>query len=98
MGIMTEIGNRLGQTHVYLGVARCWLVQKEFDKVPIIMYKSRLENATDIILLYIIIMTHPPSLFIFQALDSLQRAQELADGIGNKVTGVPAFKQKCHLR
>lgn len=35
-----------------------------------------------------VIMTHPASLFIFQALDSLQRAQELADGMGNKVTDV----------
>lgn len=33
LGIMTEIGNRLGQAHVYLGVARCWLIQKEFEKV-----------------------------------------------------------------
>lgn len=31
--IMTEIGNRLGQAHVCLGVAKCWLLQKEFDKV-----------------------------------------------------------------
>lgn len=30
---MTEIGNRLGQTQVYLGVAKCWLLQKEFKKV-----------------------------------------------------------------
>lgn len=30
---MTEIGNRLGQTHVYVGVAKCWLLQKEYDKV-----------------------------------------------------------------
>ncbi|TNN86981.1 receptor-associated protein of the synapse [Liparis tanakae] len=51
LSIMTEIGNRLGQSHVYLGVAKCWLLQKEFDK----------------------------------ALDSLQRAQELADGMGNKL-------------
>ncbi|KAM3609872.1 uncharacterized protein V6R79_021659 [Siganus canaliculatus] len=32
LGIMIEIGNRLGQTHVYLGVAKCWLIQKELDK------------------------------------------------------------------
>ncbi|XP_038136332.1 43 kDa receptor-associated protein of the synapse [Cyprinodon tularosa] len=51
LGIMTEIGNRLGQAHVYLGVAKCWLLQKEFDK----------------------------------ALESLERAQELADGMGNKL-------------
>lgn len=37
LGIMTEIGNRLGQAHVYLGVAKCWLLQKEFDKVPVFM-------------------------------------------------------------
>ncbi|CAM9102415.1 unnamed protein product [Lampetra planeri] len=51
LGIMTEIGNRLGLTHVQMGVAKCWLLQKEFDK----------------------------------ALDCLQRAQELADGMGNKL-------------
>lgn len=33
MCIMTETGNRLGQVHVYLGVAKCWLTQKELDKV-----------------------------------------------------------------
>lgn len=33
LAIMTEIGNRLGQTQVYLGVAKCWLLQKEYDKV-----------------------------------------------------------------
>lgn len=37
LGIMTEIGNRLGQAHVYLGVARCWLIQKEFEKVCILL-------------------------------------------------------------
>ncbi|KAM6925760.1 43 kDa receptor-associated protein of the synapse [Anarrhichthys ocellatus] len=58
LGIMTEIGNRLGQSHVYLGVAKCWLLQKELDK----------------------------------ALDSLQRAQELADGMGNKLC---ALKVHC---
>lgn len=30
---MTEIGNRLGQIQVLLGVAKCWLIQKEPDKV-----------------------------------------------------------------
>ncbi|KAM3870343.1 43 kDa receptor-associated protein of the synapse isoform 1-T1 [Diretmus argenteus] len=51
MCIMTEIGNRLGQAQVYLGVVKCWLLQKEFDK----------------------------------ALDSLQRAEEVAEGLGNKL-------------
>ncbi|MEE6499209.1 hypothetical protein FKM82_003358 [Ascaphus truei] len=51
MSIMTEIGNRLGQTHVLLGVSKCWLQQKEMDK----------------------------------ALDGLQKAQELAEEIGNKL-------------
>uniref|UniRef100_A0A4W3GS29 Receptor-associated protein of the synapse, 43kD n=1 Tax=Callorhinchus milii TaxID=7868 RepID=A0A4W3GS29_CALMI len=31
--IMAEIGNRLGQSQVLLGIAKCWLVQKEMDKV-----------------------------------------------------------------
>lgn len=33
MSIMTEIGNRLGQIQVLLGVAKCWVIQKELDKV-----------------------------------------------------------------
>lgn len=37
---MTEIGNRLGQIYVYLGVAKCWLLQKEFDKVFFIVFFS----------------------------------------------------------
>lgn len=41
---MTEIGNRLGQTHVYVGVAKSWLVQKEFDKVSMIRYKLSLQK------------------------------------------------------
>lgn len=93
---MTEIGNRFGQTQVYLGVAKCWLGQKEFDKVLTIMYKPQLQNVTDRIVLCFLIMAHPPSLFIFQALDSLQRAQELADGMGNKVTGAPHTGQNTH--
>uniref|UniRef100_A0A670Z0L1 Receptor associated protein of the synapse n=1 Tax=Pseudonaja textilis TaxID=8673 RepID=A0A670Z0L1_PSETE len=33
MSIMTEIGNRLGQVQVLLGVAKCWLMQKDPDKL-----------------------------------------------------------------
>lgn len=33
MSIMTEIGNRLGQVHVLLGVAKCWMARKVLDKV-----------------------------------------------------------------
>lgn len=33
MSIMTEIGNRLGQVHVLLGVAKCWIARKVLDKV-----------------------------------------------------------------
>lgn len=70
---MTEIGNRLGQTQVYLGVAKCWLLQKEYDKVG----WTRATSFTG---------THAhPVRACLQALESLQRAQELADGIGNKV-------------
>lgn len=32
MSIMTEIGNRLGQVHVLLGVAKCWIARKVLDK------------------------------------------------------------------
>ncbi|XP_054632110.1 43 kDa receptor-associated protein of the synapse isoform X2 [Dunckerocampus dactyliophorus] len=56
LGIMTEIGNRLGQGHVHLAVAKCWLLLKEYDK----------------------------------ALDSLERAQALADGMGNKLCTLKA--------
>lgn len=43
-------------------------------------------------------MTHAVSLFLFQALDSLQRAQELADGMGNKVTGTPYIGNRIKHR
>jgi hypothetical protein len=33
MSIMTEIGNRLGQVQVLLGVAKCWMARKSLDKV-----------------------------------------------------------------
>ena len=33
MSIMTEIGNRLGQVQVLLGVAKCWVARKALDKV-----------------------------------------------------------------
>ncbi|NP_001407783.1 43 kDa receptor-associated protein of the synapse isoform f [Mus musculus] len=33
MSIMTEIGNRLGQVHVLLGVAKCWMARKVQDKL-----------------------------------------------------------------
>ncbi|MBN3320716.1 RAPSN protein, partial [Atractosteus spatula] len=36
MCIMTEIGNRLGQAHIYLGVAKCWLLQKDLDKLCVL--------------------------------------------------------------
>ncbi|XP_056455500.1 43 kDa receptor-associated protein of the synapse-like [Gadus chalcogrammus] len=51
MCIMTEIGNRLGQAQIYLGVAKCWLLQKDLDK----------------------------------AQESLHRAEELAEELGNKL-------------
>uniref|UniRef100_A0A8C3S062 Receptor associated protein of the synapse n=2 Tax=Durocryptodira TaxID=1579337 RepID=A0A8C3S062_CHESE len=51
MSIMTEIGNRLGQIQVLLGVAKCWVIQKELDK----------------------------------ALEGIEKAQELAEGLGNKL-------------
>ncbi|KAM6204784.1 43 kDa receptor-associated protein of the synapse isoform 2-T2 [Sarcoramphus papa] len=34
MSIMTEIGNRLGLIQVLLGMTKCWMIQKELDKVP----------------------------------------------------------------
>lgn len=33
MSIMTEIGNRLGQVQVLLGMAKCWIARKALDKV-----------------------------------------------------------------
>lgn len=35
MSIMTEIGNRLGQVQVLLGVAKCWVARKALDKVKL---------------------------------------------------------------
>lgn len=40
LAIMTEIGNRLGQAHVYLGVAKCWLLKKELDKVHPVFFSN----------------------------------------------------------
>lgn len=91
LGIMTEIGNRLGQAHVYLGVGRCWLIQKEFEKV----YMPCFWLILSIIILFCSCKSKSPFLLLFvQSLDSLQRAQELADGIGNKV-GIVAMR--CFL-
>ncbi|XP_057605705.1 43 kDa receptor-associated protein of the synapse isoform X2 [Hippopotamus amphibius kiboko] len=50
LSIMTEIGNRLGQVQVLLGVAKCWVARKALDK----------------------------------ALDAIERAQALAEEVGNK--------------
>lgn len=33
MSLMSEIGNRLGQVQVLLGVAKCWVARKVLDKV-----------------------------------------------------------------
>lgn len=82
---MTEIGNRLGQTQVYLGVAKCWLLQKEYDKVG---WTARVSEGTRAAS-FAGTHAHPVRAFL-QALESLQRAQELADGIGNKVDALLA--------
>lgn len=81
---MTEIGNRLGQAHVYLGVAKCWLQQKEFDKV----YTVRGIQIPYLLNQCICFIDSCPVSPPLQALESLERAQELADGMGNKVTEV----------
>lgn len=87
LAIMTEIGNRLGQTQVYLGVAKCWLLQKEYDKVGWTAGVSEGTRATSFT------GTHAlPVRAFLQALESLQRAQELADGIGNKVNALLATR------
>lgn len=52
MSIMTEIGNRLGQVQVLLGVTKCWVARKALDK----------------------------------ALDAIEKAQELAEEVGNKLS------------
>lgn len=95
---MTEIGNRLGQAAIHLGVGKCWLLQKEMDKVMKCFENLHLKTLynnmkhsinsyirlkiPNLLLFYLII---PFYLFFSQALDSFQRAYELADGIGNKV-------------
>lgn len=40
MSIMTEIGNRLGQVQVLLGVAKCWVARKALDKVKLGLSRS----------------------------------------------------------
>ncbi|XP_062918350.1 43 kDa receptor-associated protein of the synapse [Mobula hypostoma] len=32
LNIMTDIGNRVGQAQVLLGIAKCWLIEKKMDK------------------------------------------------------------------
>ncbi|XP_078076438.1 43 kDa receptor-associated protein of the synapse isoform X4 [Mustelus asterias] len=39
LSIMVEIGNRLGQAQVLMGIAKCWLLRKEQDKALTIMEK-----------------------------------------------------------
>nr|P09108.3 RecName: Full=43 kDa receptor-associated protein of the synapse; Short=RAPsyn; AltName: Full=43 kDa postsynaptic protein; AltName: Full=Acetylcholine receptor-associated 43 kDa protein [Tetronarce californica] len=51
LNIMTEIGNRLGQAHVLLNIAKCWMTEKKLDKT----------------------------------LGVVQKAEELADAVGNKL-------------
>lgn len=50
MSIMTEIGNRLGLIQVLLGVTKCWMIQKELDKVSSKLvctevWRTRLEHS-----------------------------------------------------
>ncbi|KAK2499795.1 hypothetical protein MC885_015429 [Smutsia gigantea] len=62
MSLMTEIGNRLGQVQVLLGVAKCWVARKILDK----------------------------------ALDAVERAQDLAEEVGNKVRLNSVFRVWSH--
>ncbi|XP_067902887.1 43 kDa receptor-associated protein of the synapse [Heterodontus francisci] len=47
LSIMAEIGNRLGQAQVLIGIAKCWLIQKEQDKALEIVEKAE-ELAEDV--------------------------------------------------
>ncbi|XP_043562284.1 43 kDa receptor-associated protein of the synapse [Chiloscyllium plagiosum] len=40
LNIMAEIGNRLGQAQVLLGIAKCWFIQKEQDKALEVVEKA----------------------------------------------------------
>ncbi|XP_059507838.1 43 kDa receptor-associated protein of the synapse isoform X2 [Stegostoma tigrinum] len=40
LNIMAEIGNRLGQAQVLLGIAKCWFIQKEQDKALKVVEKA----------------------------------------------------------
>ncbi|XP_072374821.1 43 kDa receptor-associated protein of the synapse [Scyliorhinus torazame] len=39
LSIMAEIGNRLGQAQVLMGIAKCWLLRKEQDKALVMVEK-----------------------------------------------------------
>ncbi|KAK7880606.1 hypothetical protein WMY93_032757 [Mugilogobius chulae] len=45
LAIMIDIGNRLGQVYVYLGVAKCWLLQKDYDKALDSLQRAQAEHA-----------------------------------------------------
>ncbi|ELW48863.1 43 kDa receptor-associated protein of the synapse [Tupaia chinensis] len=96
MSIMTEIGNRLGQVQVLLGVAKCWVARKALDKGSSQSHGTLPSSPSQ---------AHPPDpacamsqapvrqiclqpwpVLAFQALDAIERAQDLAEEVGNKLS------------
>ena len=92
MCIMIEIGNRLGQASIYLNVAKCWELQKELDKVDTssvflmpVPGSSLQHQSAEKCFLFSIRIHVDVSVFFPQALDSLRRAEDLSESMGNKV-------------
>ncbi|XP_069714210.1 43 kDa receptor-associated protein of the synapse isoform X2 [Phaenicophaeus curvirostris] len=100
MSIMTEIGNRLGLIQVLLGMTKCWMMQKELDKAlerslpwwsgalcPIYALKCHSPEYSP----RPVPRLASPSFHFssyssqYQALESIEKAQELAEGLGNKL-------------
>ncbi|XP_035118523.1 43 kDa receptor-associated protein of the synapse isoform X1 [Callithrix jacchus] len=81
MSIMTEIGNRLGQVQALLGVAKCWVARKALDKVrpPPPCFPVRKASVRGP-------CPQPWPVLTFQALDAIERAQDLAEEVGNKLS------------
>ncbi|KFO19859.1 26S protease regulatory subunit 6A [Fukomys damarensis] len=81
MSIMTEIGNRLGQVQVLLGVTKCWVARKALDKgggpalSPLCLPSASVGPRME-----------PCPLLTLQALDAIERAQDLAEEVGNKLS------------
>ncbi|XP_053923884.1 43 kDa receptor-associated protein of the synapse isoform X4 [Cuculus canorus] len=100
MSIMTEIGNRLGLVQVLLGMTKCWMMQKELDKAleeslpwwsgalcPKYGLKCHSPGYSPRPVSQLASHSFHFSCYSsqYQALESIEKAQELAEGLGNKL-------------